>query len=62
MRRTLLCLILFFCAAVAAYAQPGNPPPPDPGDPVPLSGIELLIGAGAIVGIRKLIKKGRNTN
>lgn len=60
MRRILICLAFLVISAVAGYAQPGNPPPPDPGDPVPLSGIELLIGAGVMLGIRKLIKREKN--
>ena len=47
-----IILALTFSANLA-YAQPG-PPPPDPGDPVPITGIELLIGAGALLGIKRL--------
>ncbi len=36
---------------VIAFAQPANPSaPPD----VPITGIELLIGAGALMGARKI--------
>ena len=48
-----IILALTFSADLA-YAQPGGPPPPDPGDPVPITGIELLIGAGALLGIKRL--------
>lgn len=46
----IICLILI---PVCLMAQPG-PPPPDPGEPVPLSGIELLLAAGALFGGKKL--------
>lgn len=38
--------------AFGAVGQPGNPPP-DPGNPVPISGIEILLGLGALLGIRR---------
>lgn len=42
-------------------AQPG-PPPPDPGDPVPVTGIELLLVGGAAIGVRKFYKRRSSTN
>jgi hypothetical protein len=37
------------------YAQPGNP-----GDPgVPLGGIEFLIAAGALFGVKKWLDRGK---
>ncbi len=52
----LLGLILF-AMQVVVLAQPSNPsaPPPD----VPITGIEILIGAGALLGARK-IARARN--
>lgn len=47
--RFLLALLLLVISA-SVLAQPGAPPP-DPGDPVPLTGIEFLLGAGAALGI-----------
>ncbi len=47
---------------IALYAQPGGGGPGGGGDPdIPISGIGLLIAAGAFLGIRKLIiiKKGQ---
>jgi hypothetical protein len=47
--------IIFFAARL--MAQPGDPG----GDPdVPISGIELLIGAGGIYGLRKMMQKNKN--
>jgi hypothetical protein len=37
---------------IVAYGQPGDPPPPNP--PVPISGIEILLGAGALLGVKRL--------
>jgi hypothetical protein len=44
---------LFAAISFASMAQPGNPDPP--GDLVPISGIEiLLIGGGVLGGIKAL--------
>jgi hypothetical protein len=48
---------LILIAAIPSYAQPGGGPPPDPGDPVPFTGIEWLIAAGSVLGASKLLKK-----
>jgi len=45
------CLILL-SANIGAYCQPENPNPPD----VPITGIEILVGAGALLGARKLVQ------
>ena len=49
---------LRFCLAVAftlathySFAQP----PPDPGAPAPIFGIEFLIAGGALLGIKKIL-------
>ena len=46
--------LFMFCSTLVA-AQPGNPG--GGGPPVPISGIEILIGAGGLYGVRKLMKK-----
>ena len=54
LRIKLLMLMLFaLLVQVPAFAQviPDDPPPP-----VPLTGIEILIGAGALIGARKLAR------
>lgn len=45
---------------VSATAQPG-PPPPDAGQPVPVTGIEYLLAAGAFWGGRQFLKKKKQT-
>lgn len=55
-----LFLIVFLVGlTVTLRAQPG-PPPPDPGEPVPISGIEILMGAGALLGGRQLLKRKKS--
>jgi len=49
--------LMFFAAS--AMAQVGAPPP-DPGDPVPITGIEILIGAGALYGSKRLVDSRKN--
>lgn len=46
---TLLALALL-CMPLLVSAQPGNPGDPD----VPITGIEWLIGGGAVLGVRNL--------
>lgn len=65
--RFLVTLFLILAFSLLSYipvmAQPcGTPglPPCDPGDPVPITGIELLIGAGALLGAKKLQQRKRN--
>jgi hypothetical protein len=51
----LFCLVSFVCIlSLPVFAQIG-PPPPDPQQPVPITGIELLIGAGAALGVKKIM-------
>jgi hypothetical protein len=55
-----LSLLVFLVGLTATLsAQPG-PPPPDPGEPVPISGIEILMGAGALLGGRHLLKRKKS--
>jgi hypothetical protein len=48
--------ILFLVGISSLYAQPGPPDPPDD-NPVPITGIEYLIAAGAAFGAKKLYDK-----
>lgn len=57
--KVILILALIFCSKMMVSAQGGATPPPDPGDPVPITGIELLIGAGAFFGAKRLIDSRR---
>lgn len=59
----LLVVSLSLICSISVLAQPcGTPglPPCDPGDPVPITGIELLIGAGALLGAKKLRQRKKN--
>jgi hypothetical protein len=51
MKLFLLCMFVFL-AHVIVFAQPPQDPSGDPD--VPITGIEILIGAGALIGARKL--------
>lgn len=49
--------ILFFILQVnILIAQPGGGPPPPAGEPVPLTGAEYLLAAGALFGLNKIRK------
>ena len=52
LRLLFLIGILFFLDQGIAFSQPKNPKGPKPA--VPITGIEILIGAGAIIGAKKL--------
>lgn len=57
-KRILVLSFLVCVVALAAQAQPGDPG----GDPdVPITGIEILIGAGGALGIKKMLKKRKKT-
>ena len=46
-----LVLALLMLLPMAGLAQPGPPPDPD----VPITGIEFLLGGGALLGVRKIL-------
>ncbi len=52
-------ITLFVFNVNLVIAQPDDEPPPDPQtDPdVPITGVELLVGAGAALGIKKILDK-----
>lgn len=50
----LLCIVVLSLWQTAVFGQPGDPPNPD--DPVPITGLEYLIGGGILYGIRSLLK------
>ncbi len=45
----LLCFLLY---SGVTFSQPGNSNPPD----APITGIEYLLGLGALLGIKKIMK------
>jgi hypothetical protein len=54
---SLLCFVSLFCAA-----QPGGGGDPGGGEPVPITGIEILVAIGGMLGIKRLMgsKKSKN--
>jgi len=50
-------LVVFLIGVSTINAQPGPPPPPPDDNPVPITGIEYLIAAGAAFGAKKLYDK-----
>ena len=61
MRKISLAVIFtFYSFFLIAQPTPPGDPPPGPGEPVPLSGIEILLVAGSVLGAGKfLVKKLR---
>jgi hypothetical protein len=57
--KRLIATLIFTLICGLGWAQPGDPPP-DPGEPVPITGIEILIGAGAALGFRKFYQKKKS--
>ena len=58
----ILIMSLFY---TTSEAQPGGCgafplPPCGPGEPVPITGIEILIGAGALLGAKRMIARRKN--
>ena len=58
MHRLIGFLFIVFCLSLSAAAQPTDPAG-DPDNPVPITGIEILIGAGALLGTKKLLQSKR---
>lgn len=60
MKRLLIITILFVLSGIS-YAQPGGPGGgSDPDNPVPITGIEYLLAAGAAFGAKKLYDKRKS--
>ncbi|MBS1487353.1 MAG: hypothetical protein JST43_07160 [Bacteroidetes bacterium] len=61
----LLFFSVLFLAVANLSAQPGGgrpcPKPPCP-PPVPITGIEYLVGLGGLYGVRRLLKSKNKTN
>ena len=54
--------VLLFLALHVAKAQPGGGGPGGGGDPdVPITGIEILIAIGGVLGMRKLINSKKKS-
>jgi hypothetical protein len=61
MKLSSILFVLFLTLCSVVVAQPVDPCPNPPCDPdaVPISGIELLLGAGALFGAKRLLDKRR---
>ena len=58
--RLILLLVVFNLVSFSLSAQPGDPG--GGGNPtVPITGIEFLLGGGAILGLRKIIVRIKST-
>ncbi|MDN4166645.1 hypothetical protein QWY31_14135 [Cytophagales bacterium LB-30] len=60
----LFSLIFMFGVSIG-FAQPGSGDPgggSDPDNPVPITGIEILLGLGGAYGAKKLMDKRKNTH
>lgn len=60
MRKALGLFIILFALllnSTPSLSQPGGDPGGGGNPTVPISGIEILIGAGGLYGVRKLMKK-----
>jgi len=57
MRRTLFFLSIFLLQAVFLRAQPGAGDPTGQNPTTPITGIEILLVAGGILGIKKLVSR-----
>ncbi len=53
MRVSISMFLTLFSVVVYAQAGGGIPPGPPPANPVPISGIEILLGAGALLGAKR---------
>ncbi len=53
MKLFLLCTFVLFMQVIV-FAQPNPPADPSADPDVPITGIEILIGAGALIGARKI--------
>ena len=60
--KKILLMLLFVALTVMAGAQPGGGGDPGGGQPVPISGLEILLGAGALLGARKLYRDRNKKN
>lgn len=62
MNKTLLILLLLISGGYNALAQPGSNPGGGVKPGVPITGIEWVLGAGALIGARKMYKKHKRTS
>jgi len=54
---TRIYFIIAILISSTAMAQPGDPPDPD--NPVPIGGIEILLISGGLLGIKRILGRGK---
>jgi hypothetical protein len=61
LRKKFVLMVTILLLSIASYAQPGPGGPrgggPGGGEPVPITGIEILLTAGGLLGIKRLLQK-----
>jgi hypothetical protein len=62
MNKTFLILLLLIIASSFAIAQPGSGPGGGVKPGVPITGIEWVLGAGALLGARKMYNKHKRSS
>ena len=55
-----LLFVIFSALPATLLAQPGGGNPGGGGPPVPITGIEVLIGLGGALGLKKMMSKKKN--
>jgi hypothetical protein len=59
-RGFLIFIVLVF--PFISLAQPGGGGDPGPGQPVPISGLEILLGVGALFGAKKILDQKKKNS
>jgi hypothetical protein len=59
MLKRLFFSLILVGSFVIAIAQPGGGGDPGGGQPVPLGGIELLLAAGAALGVKRIVSRNK---
>jgi hypothetical protein len=62
MNKTLLILLLLISGSYRALAQPGSNPGGGVKPGVPITGLEWVLGAGALIGARKMYNKHKRSS
>ena len=53
-------LLVFLLISFVSYSQPGGGNPGGGGQNSPISGLEILLGSGIILGLRKLVSNKKD--
>lgn len=58
--RALTALVSILCIPLISFSQPGGGGPGGGGPPVPITGVEYLVGGGVLMGLRYLYNRKKN--